>query len=377
MHHKSFIDHVFIAPDLKSQIDKFNILCDPLNLSDHFPIALHLTFSDGNQYHNGSKPTSKAIVREFRWDKGNLDEYYYNTGNLLSRISHDYSCDPSIAACCNHDHTIDIDIYYCEIVHALTLSAVNCIPRVPHSALKHYWSVALDDLKRNSKDAFDLWVLDGKPHSGSIFNLMKDAKYKYKLAVRQSVRDYEDRFSDELYEHLLSKDMPGFWKTWSAKTSKKLLHVPNIDGKVDDVSIAEVFRSKFEDAVGGKNDCLQAIVDLYDDDNDVNNWMLTVQDIECVIRNNMKCGKAAGADNLTLEHIIYSHPSVMLHLCKLFNLMLRHGYVPDQFGRGIVIPLVKDKNGDVTNSDNYRGTIVSPIVSKIFESCLLLKLEPF
>ena len=57
--------------------------------------------------------------------------------------------------------------------------------------------------------------------------------------------------------------------------------------------------------------------------------------------------------------------------------MLKHGYVPDQFGRGIVIPLVKDKNGNVTNSENYREITVSPVVSKIFESCLLLKFEPF
>jgi len=105
--------------------------------------------------------------------------------------------------------------------------------------------------------------------------------------------------------------------------------------------------------------------------------MLSVEDVDYVIRNIMKCGKAAGADNLTLEHIIYSHPSIVLHLCNLFNLMLKHGYVPDQFGRGIVIPLVKDKNGDVTNSQNYRGITVSPVMSKIFESCLLLKFEPF
>jgi hypothetical protein len=57
-----------------------------------------------------------------------------------------------------------------------------------------------------------------------------------------------------------------------------------------------------------------------------------------------------GCDNLTLEHVIYSHPSVVWHLCRLFNLMLKHGYVPNQFGRGIIIPLVKDKHGDLTSS---------------------------
>ena len=192
---------------------------------------------------------------------------------MLSLISHVLSCDLSVDACCSSDHTVDIGIYYSELVHALTLSSINCIPRVPNSALKHYWSAALDELKRNSKDAFDVWVLGGKPCNGIIFDLMKDAMYKYKLAVRHAVSEYEDKFSDELYEHLLSKDMPGFWKTWSAKTGKKFMNVPNIDGNVDDVAIAEVFRSKFEGQVGGCSDRSHAVpvVDFNCDYGDVSN----------------------------------------------------------------------------------------------------------
>ncbi len=53
------------------------------------------------------------------------------------------------------------------------------------------------------------------------------------------------------------------------------------------------------------------------------------EDVDYVICNNTKCGK----NNLTLEHIVYSHPSIILHLYKLFNLRLKHGYVPDQHMR--------------------------------------------
>ena len=43
LNHKSFIDHVFIGQDLKNQITKFDILNDALNLSDHLPIAFHIS----------------------------------------------------------------------------------------------------------------------------------------------------------------------------------------------------------------------------------------------------------------------------------------------------------------------------------------------
>jgi len=31
-----------------------------------------------------------------------------------------------------------------------------------------------------------------------------------------------------------------------------------------------------------------------------------------------------------------------------------HGFVPDDFGKGITIPVLKDKLGDVSSVDNYR-----------------------
>ena len=68
------------------------------------------------------------------------------------------------------------------------------------------------------------------------------------------------------------------------------------------------------------------------------------------------------------------NPSLICHLCKLFNLMLKHCYVPNDFGRGIVIPLIKDKRGNVNDSANYS---VSPVISKIFKLCLMDKFNEF
>ena len=81
------------------------------------------------------------------------------------------------------------------------------------------WQGYIDDLKRNSQNAFDLWVLGGKPLAGCIFESMKNAKYKYKLAIRHVVKEYEDKFIDGLFDHLMSKGMARFWSTWSAKSS--------------------------------------------------------------------------------------------------------------------------------------------------------------
>jgi len=67
---------------------------------------------------------------------------------------------------------------------------------------------------------------------------------------------------------------------------------------------------------------------------------VTVEDIEAAIKN-LKKNKAAGADHIVAEHVIYSHPCLIVLLKLLFYMMLLHGYVPNDFATGIIIPLIK------------------------------------
>jgi len=52
-------------------------------------------------------------------------------------------------------------------------------------------------------------------------------------------------------------------------------------------------------------------------------------------------------------------------------MILQQGIVPTAFGKGIVIPLVKNIDGNRTDSSNYRGITLSPVISKLFELVLM------
>ena len=86
--------------------------------------------------------------------------------------------------------------------------------------------------------------------------------------------------------------------------------------------------------------------------------------------NTQKHGKAAGPDGIHVEAFIYGGHRLKLHLSFLFNLFLKHGYVPDAFCQSIVIPLVKCKNGDLSDVNNYRAIALANSVSKILETVL-------
>ena len=51
--------------------------------------------------------------------------------------------------------------------------------------------------------------------------------------------------------------------------------------------------------------------------------------------------------------------------------LIKYSYVPEAFGVGMIIPLLKGDDCDVpTVCENYRAITISPCVSKIFELCL-------
>ena len=91
-------------------------------------------------------------------------------------------------------------------------------------------------------------------------------------------------------------------------------------------------------------------------------------------------GKAAGLDGLTSEHLINCFPiSLSRILTKLFNLMLLCCYVPPDFGCSYTVPLpkIKETRSVAMTCDDFRGIAVSPILSKVFEHCILRRFQNF
>ena len=51
--------------------------------------------------------------------------------------------------------------------------------------------------------------------------------------------------------------------------------------------------------------------------------------------------------------------------------MFWHRYVPEGFELGLTIPLVKDKAGNLNDSDNYRAITIGPVIAKVIENVIL------
>jgi len=101
-----------------------------------------------------------------------------------------------------------------------------------------------------------------------------------------------------------------------------------------------------------------------DDHTNLHNNAFNVLDVEKALEK-LKIGKVPGLGGTVKEHLIYSHPSLIVCLTLLFNMMSLHCFVPDDFGIGVIIPIVNDRLGDTSDVSNYCGITVSPVISKL------------
>ena len=103
---------------------------------------------------------------------------------------------------------------------------------------------------------------------------------------------------------------------------------------------------------------------------------VTVNEVLSLVHS-LESGKSAGLDGLNGECLKYADVilSVLLSFC--FTCMFKHSYLPSAMLDSVIIPLVKNKCGDLSKISNYRPIAISCIVPKIFENVILLRIEEY
>ena len=85
----------------------------------------------------------------------------------------------------------------------------------------------------------------------------------------------------------------------------------------------------------------------------------------------LECGKSAGPDGISAEYLKFSNIKIHVVLSMCFTLCLAHGYLPPAMTETTIVPIIKNKPGNLSDSSNYRPIAIATIISKM--SVLLLK----
>lgn len=82
----------------------------------------------------------------------------------------------------------------------------------------------------------------------------------------------------------------------------------------------------------------------------------------------MKTGKSPGYDHLSIEYLQSAGPHLPRLLSVLFNLCIGRSYLPTNMAKSIVVPILKNKTGDICDRTNYIPISLAIIVAK--STCL-------
>ena len=85
---------------------------------------------------------------------------------------------------------------------------------------------------------------------------------------------------------------------------------------------------------------------------------ITVNDVSMATAIQKK-NKSSGSNGVYKESFMFADVKLHVHLILLFTACLRHCYLPSACMDSIILPVVKDKGGGLTDIDNYRAIAIS------------------
>ena len=84
----------------------------------------------------------------------------------------------------------------------------------------------------------------------------------------------------------------------------------------------------------------------------------------------MRKGKSPGHDGLSIEHLQHAGPHIARVLAMFYSLCISYSYLPEQLMKTIVVPIVKNKTGDICDKNNYRPISLATVVAKVLDGVL-------
>ena len=118
------------------------------------------------------------------------------------------------------------------------------------------------------------------------------------------------------------------------------------------------------------------IIDFLSSDNNIKNVVIQPCQVKEALKS-AKLGKACVHAGLAAEHFIFADGSICVYLSMLYSSMLSHGYLPEEFMKSCIVPLIKNKTGDTSDKGNYRPVAIVSACSKPFECVLLGLIEVY
>ena len=373
---KRHLDYILVDPKVISL--NHTVVQDesPDNSSTHVPVTTNIQINSELSLKNKTDKCRKTVPsRKNNWKKADSYAYKENIINLMPSNLYT-TADP-----------VSIESSLLTITEVLQKATKDSVPlcKKPRRKSKIPWNDEIKLALENSKKAHRIWKDTNRPHFPHPLSIKRiTARKMLRKAIR--VKNATDRL--HLYNKIMDADSNKdqlFYKLIAKQRDSQNIQGTslsiggNLVTQLDDVldiwadhfehlgsesmnpNFDNIYKKKIEDDIATIEYLLHK---LPPDTKEV-----TTKEVELAIRK-LHINKASDQFGLVTEHL-KNAPIILTHkLADLFNSIIKCKHILTAFLEGI-LNLIHKKGKDHLDKDNYRGIVISSILSKVFEHIIL------
>jgi hypothetical protein len=379
----SWIDHIIVSqPDMVRNIE----IQYGITVSDHIPLNFELIIED-NPFGNKDQLPNKSTEKIICWNKlSEWDKQMYGqkiNDSLLNYYNVSLQCRDKFCDSVSHTNLLnDAYNYLVESVKSSSANLISCCTTNRFKAVPG-WSERVKSFHNIAREKYLIWNREGRMRLGLTYDRMKESRSNFKKALKDCRRNEDIIKKEKLCNSFKIKDKEKFWRDVKNLKNNANKNAPNIDGEVDPLKATEIFSNKYK---GILNDPQSTTIP--DNFNFIKEQIKEqCQDKQGFIRiSPFQVEMAINKMNNCVDHIDGIHAEHLKVGCKngrvltdfisrLFTSFLSHGFVPMKMIEGEIRPTIKNRFGNLSSSDNYRPVMNSSNLLKVFEYCILNKLN--
>ena len=204
---------------------------------------------------------------------------------------------------------------------------------------------------------------------------MKQSSLRFKSALRYCKTNEDVMRSNAFAKSLMDKNLNSFWRGITNVNNAKIPLASTVENCVDEPSICNMWKTHYDSLLNSVRSCEQKS-EVASKITNVSEFTrkFSIASITSSFRL-LKSGKASGVDGLAVEHFPNVDRYIYVYLSLLFNSFMYHGYLPPEFMKTAIVPIIKCKTGNTADKNNYRPIALVKHVLNFFNFvyCRLLR----
>ena len=373
------MDHFFLSESISKYIKEADVLHLPSNTSDHCPIYCTIN--------------TKMLPKKCRSPVQHKPKANWNNASNEQRVNYIATLENNLRLksipmsmqhcqdvhCHNANHHNESDDFMIEILQTLKSTAEKCLPSSRgkfdnKKTLIHNWNEEIQPLKEKAMFWHAVWQSAGRPINTELHRVMKRTRNIYHLYIKKNKRMVDTFKKNALLNACINNKGDIFDVIKKQRRAAPTVSTM-IDGMTSDVEthFAKTYR-KLYNSVNDQDNIMkvkQFLEKKVNPSSIADVERITPSIVEEAIRH-LKNNKTDPVFDLSSDCLKNAPFILCEQLTLLFKHYVTHGHISLVLMVSTLIPLVKDKLGDITASSNYRSIALCSLILKVFDWVVLL-----